>query len=161
MVSIDQRISNSDSEADNFPAQDLFANRIMIAYKDMKRVLTGNAPKRDFSTTNTALGADLREIPYDDASFKQILSMFCFPYWIDSTEDAAKIFNEFDRVLQPEGQMRFCASQHRTGRSLFDVPQISKAIADSYNVDIYEPRGLGGFTNSIGHSTLVLTKDSQ
>ncbi|MDP7454590.1 MAG: class I SAM-dependent methyltransferase [Candidatus Peribacteraceae bacterium] len=158
IVAIDRRIAQVAGDSDGFRLRDGVTTRMMITYKDLGRILSLRAPKREMNTSNIAQGANLRNLPHGDESFRQIVSMYCYPYWI-SEEDSVGTFQEFDRVLQPGGQMRFCPDYTLRGTSLLSMPDIAQTVRHHYGIDVHEPKGIGGMRDSLGHSTLILTKN--
>tara|TARA_Y100000310_G_C20695923_1_gene825714 strand:+ start:194 stop:850 length:657 start_codon:yes stop_codon:yes gene_type:complete len=160
MVGVDLRNAEVKGGPDGFTINDSIKARLINAFSDMHSLLRFQSAKRGKSDSNEAVKADLKSMPFEDSSFSQILSVYCYPYWIDDEIDREIIFSELDRVLEPKGQMRFCSDRHRLGRTLLDSGHIRKSIRDRYKVDTYDPRGYGGLADSMGNKTLVLTKNN-
>jgi hypothetical protein len=153
MYGIDLRLGADIGSEKGFSWRNMLMDTAQGVAHDAWRLLTSRRVVRDTPARTRVLAADAKRLPFPDGAFRQVLSCYCYPFWIGD-KDLPVVFGEMTRVSAPEGgQIRLFPMAEIEYHRLLDHTPISDLVERCYNIHLEK--------RDARYPTLILTRNGK
>jgi SAM-dependent methyltransferase len=158
MVGIEPRTGYPVDEEGGFSSSNLAKQMIADMLQHFARRLTLRPVHHDLPAEKHTLPCDAARLPLETGSADQVLSSFCYPWWVDD-DHLAPIFREGTRILRPGGQMRLAPMDPRGVTRLKGNDDVAETLVTHYD-DVSLMRTKNVWASLLAHRwpTMILTK---